>query len=680
MISSIKSGVRAGLAALALTLAATAAVAQPTGDPVWQDAQAAIDAREYETAVPLLLDLADRGSLSAALLLGDIYGEGRLDAGADFAAARRWWREAATGGLAEAQYNLAVTYREGQGTPVDLEEAIRWYRRAAERGDHGAKYQLGQLLLADSDPDRHGEGYMNMRLALIAGTDGMSLPMSLMRADYGLDDAAVTALRTEAASRLWTNALADPANPLNRITIDRSVPTAGVELPGTSDDRDEAHSYIIDHVLRALFGIQGRLGNSIDRPGSAGQAPAFSDVLGVISGLYAQIGREADGRPLIVYPFVASGVPSDSATAANLSGDRIWSIARPGDMVLLTDQGDHHVTFVFGVDRANNRLTFVDVRPDEFLLLDGRNRAGARGVISNDGGTRRLITVTRDEFVGSIAAFGTVGNADFPALLVAAYPDLAEDWRARLSFGASLLGTLACVYVDAAAIHIATAHDLSSDAGAESRNAVADRAMLARALMDACGAVGHTRDAAVPSLSSIPDGTTQSLTFNEMGLLIFTLLDQRRVGLARTIAQTRLKLDPDDPVGHLMLAYVELDSGTPSDGASQLTEAITRLESVLDRDSGAPGFAADSDRGDWEAMLVQAYVGRGQINIEDDPDQAYQDAERALAFDPGNEEAIHLARSAGRLSGHLRRVSDLQGQLDRLDVMSPLFALYGLDY
>jgi uncharacterized protein len=52
----------------------------------------------------------------------------------DYAGALRLWRPLADKGLARAQYNLGVMYRDGQGVQQDYKEAVSWYRKAAEQG------------------------------------------------------------------------------------------------------------------------------------------------------------------------------------------------------------------------------------------------------------------------------------------------------------------------------------------------------------------------------------------------------------------------------------------------------------------------------------------------------------------------------------------------------------------
>ena len=61
----------------------------------------------------------------------------------DDADAVRWYRLAAEQGLANAQFNLGVTYANGRGVLKDDADAVRWYRLAAEQGHAIAQFNLG---------------------------------------------------------------------------------------------------------------------------------------------------------------------------------------------------------------------------------------------------------------------------------------------------------------------------------------------------------------------------------------------------------------------------------------------------------------------------------------------------------------------------------------------------------
>jgi TPR repeat protein len=71
-----------------------------------------------------------------------------------------WLREAAEGGLANAQAELGSLYSKGAcGLEKDTEEAAKWLRKAAEQGDVKAQaclgflYWTGEVEIADSDTE-----------------------------------------------------------------------------------------------------------------------------------------------------------------------------------------------------------------------------------------------------------------------------------------------------------------------------------------------------------------------------------------------------------------------------------------------------------------------------------------------------------------------------------------------
>jgi putative phage-type endonuclease len=57
--------------------------------------------------------------------------------------ALKYYKLAAEGGNATAQYNLGYKYSEGEGVPRDDEAAAYWYRLAAKQGDRDAQCNLG---------------------------------------------------------------------------------------------------------------------------------------------------------------------------------------------------------------------------------------------------------------------------------------------------------------------------------------------------------------------------------------------------------------------------------------------------------------------------------------------------------------------------------------------------------
>ena len=72
----------------------------------YESAKAAYEAGEYETALEILIPLAEAGD-------------------------------------AKAQNSLGFMYNEGLGVSQDYAEAVKWYGKAAEQGDANAQYNLG---------------------------------------------------------------------------------------------------------------------------------------------------------------------------------------------------------------------------------------------------------------------------------------------------------------------------------------------------------------------------------------------------------------------------------------------------------------------------------------------------------------------------------------------------------
>ena len=61
----------------------------------------------------------------------------------DQAAARVWYQKSAEKGERRAAHNLACSYRDGEGGPVDRALAAKYFRMAAEAGHHEAATNLG---------------------------------------------------------------------------------------------------------------------------------------------------------------------------------------------------------------------------------------------------------------------------------------------------------------------------------------------------------------------------------------------------------------------------------------------------------------------------------------------------------------------------------------------------------
>jgi len=85
----------------------------------------------------------------------------RHDAAGRYEEAAEWYRKAAEQGVPEAQNNLGVMYKDGQGVDRDDAEAVRWFLLAARRGNVlaqsnlGWMYQSGRGVEQNFDSARH---------------------------------------------------------------------------------------------------------------------------------------------------------------------------------------------------------------------------------------------------------------------------------------------------------------------------------------------------------------------------------------------------------------------------------------------------------------------------------------------------------------------------------------------
>jgi uncharacterized protein len=126
---------RTTLTALLMLLAVAGAV---VAGPL-EDAVAAVNKRDYATALRLLRPLAEQGDDVAQFDLGVMYNEG-WGVSRDYLQAGKWYRRAAIQGNADAQFNLGMLYEHHR-----YAEAAKWYREAADQGLGDAQFRLGLL-------------------------------------------------------------------------------------------------------------------------------------------------------------------------------------------------------------------------------------------------------------------------------------------------------------------------------------------------------------------------------------------------------------------------------------------------------------------------------------------------------------------------------------------------------
>jgi len=133
------------------------------------DAQAAIDHHDYQTAQKILPPLAERGYVDAQMQLGEMY-EQALGVTQDYAKAAKWYRMAADQGNVEAQYHIGYDYENSQGVLQDYAEAVKWFLKAADQGNDMAQQALGRLYKAGKGVKQDwAESYFWFSLAVKGG-------------------------------------------------------------------------------------------------------------------------------------------------------------------------------------------------------------------------------------------------------------------------------------------------------------------------------------------------------------------------------------------------------------------------------------------------------------------------------------------------------------------------------
>lgn len=110
------------------------------------DYRQAIQARDYETALPQVEAAVRYGDPIAMRYLGTYYAFGLAGCAKDLESATAWYRQAAVRGDAKGQCSLGINLATGSGAPLDLEEAAFWLYKACCQRDPLAAQALGQLV------------------------------------------------------------------------------------------------------------------------------------------------------------------------------------------------------------------------------------------------------------------------------------------------------------------------------------------------------------------------------------------------------------------------------------------------------------------------------------------------------------------------------------------------------
>ncbi len=173
------------------------------------------NAGNYTEAAKWYRKAAEQGLAEAQFNLGVCYKKGE-GVPQSYSEAVKWYRKAAEQGLAEAQYNLGVCYKKGEGVPQSYSEAVKWYRKAAEQGLAEAQFNLGLCY-------ENGDG--------VTQSDAEAMNWYRKAAEQGLADAqfflglcyengdGVT--QSDAEAMKWYRKAANQGNPFAQSFLDR---------------------------------------------------------------------------------------------------------------------------------------------------------------------------------------------------------------------------------------------------------------------------------------------------------------------------------------------------------------------------------------------------------------------------------------------------------------------------
>ena len=108
------------------------------------DAKMAIRTRDFSKAVKILEPLSRKGDKEAQYHLAVMYRNGQ-GTRKDVKKAAFWLKKSAAQGYERAQYSLGVLYEEGIGVNKDLVKAVYWYKAAADQDYRNAAKRLSLL-------------------------------------------------------------------------------------------------------------------------------------------------------------------------------------------------------------------------------------------------------------------------------------------------------------------------------------------------------------------------------------------------------------------------------------------------------------------------------------------------------------------------------------------------------
>lgn len=102
---------------------------------------------QRERGIALITQAAEQNLPHAQERLGQLWLNGwRVsEPRGDVKQAAHWLAKAAANGNADAQYSLALLYRDGEGVTRDCDQALQWFEKAGDQGDWAAYGEISRM-------------------------------------------------------------------------------------------------------------------------------------------------------------------------------------------------------------------------------------------------------------------------------------------------------------------------------------------------------------------------------------------------------------------------------------------------------------------------------------------------------------------------------------------------------
>ena len=169
MTEKLKIASRCATLAMAAICFASSTLAGPL-----EDGLAAQQRGEFTTAMDVLRPLADAGQADAQYNVGLMYRTGQGVA-QDYREAMRWYAKAAAQGHAKAQTGLGAGYRKGHGVDQDDAFAFKWTSLGAAQGNANAQRGLATMYATGQGTPRDDVKALMWLMLAVKSSEGVRL-------------------------------------------------------------------------------------------------------------------------------------------------------------------------------------------------------------------------------------------------------------------------------------------------------------------------------------------------------------------------------------------------------------------------------------------------------------------------------------------------------------------------